>query len=243
MAAAEKSAGLFITGTDTCVGKTLVAAGLARFLSRKGLHVGVCKPVESGVNESSRLGPDATLLKWASESQDPDDLVCPYRLTAPVAPDQAAQQDKTRIDFKLIESTVEEVSKSHDFTIVEGAGGLMVPLAGGLLVADLAAQLGLPLMVVARTSLGTINHTLLTTFAARTMNLELAGIMLNRMPKNPDQSQQNAPHALASLASCGVLASLPEVDGSEQDKVVALARALEESPTLPWILGALRIKL
>lgn len=241
MLAAAERRGIFITGTDTGVGKTLVAAGLARFLAERGVRVGVCKPVESGVANPADLGPDAGLLKWAAGSSETDDLISPYRLSAPLSPDQAAKLENCRIDFNKIAEAVDSTAEKCDFMIIEGAGGLMAPLAGGLLVADLVKQLGFPLLVVARTELGTINHTLLTTFAARTMEIPTTGIILSGMPETPDQAQQNAPHALASLASCGVLASLPAVDGSEQQKVQSLAQILATSPTLPWLLSALNL--
>jgi len=241
MAAAEPG-GIFITGTDTGVGKTLVAAALARFLANRGLRVGVCKPVESGVADPAMLGADGRFLKWASGSNDSDDQITPYRLAPALSPDQAAQREGVRIDFNKISETVDSVRRKSDFTLVEGAGGLMVPLAGGMLLADLVRELRFPLLVVARTRLGTINHTLLTTYAARSMELPTAGIILTGMPDDPDQAQQNAPHAIASLASCSLLACFPEVEGSEEEKVRALAGSLETNPTLPWLLSALGLE-
>jgi dethiobiotin synthetase len=115
----------------------------------------------------------------------------------------------------------------------------MVPLAGGLLVADLVRQLGLPLLVVCRPGLGTINHTLLTVHAARTMGIPLAGFIINGMPEQPDAAEALAPHNLASLASADLLGVLPRVEGSEQEKVKTLAEAIAGLPTLPWLHGAL----
>jgi len=243
MAAADRPRGLFVTGTDTGVGKTLVGAALARLLAQRGLKVGVCKPVESGVPEPDLPGPDARLLARAAGCDAPADIIAPYRLRRPLAPDQAAHTDGIRIDTGVIEQAVARLAASHDFLLVEGAGGLMAPLTGGFLMADLARQLGLPLLIVARHDLGTINHTLLTTFAARRMELPVAGIILNRLPAHPDEAQRNAPHAIASLASAELLASLPEVAGEPIRQVEALAAHLQDSPALPWLLAAIGLPL
>ncbi|GAB4173120.1 MAG: dethiobiotin synthase [Geothermobacteraceae bacterium] len=231
--------GVFITGTDTGVGKTWVAAALTRFLSRRGLRVAVCKPVETGVDDTSLPGPDARLLLEASGCDWPLEQVAPYRLTRPLAPDQAARIDDVRLDLNRMVDAVQVLAEQADFIVVEGAGGLMVPLCGGLLIADLARQLDLPLLVVARAGLGTINHTLLTSFAARQMELPLAGIIINGMPAAPDEAEANAPHAIASLASASLLATLPQIETAMPKGIDQLADALENAPSLPWLLGAL----
>jgi dethiobiotin synthetase len=238
---ADVSRGVFVTGTDTGVGKTLVAAALARHLRSSGLDVGVMKPVETGVTDPDRPGSDAALLQWAADCSDDPELIAAYRLRAPLAPALAAEEESVRIDLAHIVETARSLSKWHDYTIIEGAGGLMVPLAGGLLVADLVLHLGLPLLVVCRPGLGTINHTLLTVHAARTMGIPLAGFIINGMPQQPDAAEALAPHNLASLASADLLGVLPKVEGSEQEKVKALAEAIAGLPTLPWLHAALGI--
>lgn len=239
MAVAESPKGIFITGTDTGVGKTIVGATLARYLTEQGLRVGVCKPVESGVSNTLCPGDDAELLRWAAGSKDEPELIAPYRFSAPLSPDQAARQEGARIDMSIITESVEKIKENCDYIIVEGAGGLMVPLVGGMLVADLVARLKLPLLIVSKPDLGTINHTLLTTFAARTMDLAMAGIILNRMPAEPDKAKENAPHAIASLASTGLLATLPEVSGTLREQVKQLVVELRQAQTLPWLLAGI----
>jgi len=238
---ADSLRGVFVTGTDTGVGKTLVAAALARHLRISDLDVGVMKPVETGVTDTSRPGTDAALLQWAACCGDDPALIAPYRFRAPLAPSLAAKEEAITIDLAHIVETARLLSDRHDFTIFEGAGGLMVPLAGGVLVADLVLQLNLPLLVVCRPGLGTINHTLLTVHAARTMGIPLAGFIINGMPQQPDAAEALAPHNLASLASADLLGVLPRVDGDEREKVEALADAIAGLPTLPWLLGALGI--
>jgi len=235
--------GLFVTGTDTGVGKTMVAAGLARFFSRCGLTVGVMKPCETGVADVGQPGADARLLRSAAGSSDSDELLAPYRLQAPLSPSAAAKQAGTIIDPQHIRACYDQVSAGKDLVIVEGAGGLMVPLRGGYLMADLVRQLNVPLLVVARPVLGTINHTLLTVFAARAMELPLAGIILNRMPAQPDLAAAEAPHQLASLASTDLLGVLPEVAGTPEEQIERLSEIIAGLPTLPWLLKSLGITL
>lgn len=239
--AADELRGVFVTGTDTGVGKTLVAAALARHLRNSNLDVGVMKPVETGVTDPTRPGPDAALLQWAANCSDALELIAPYRLRAPLAPALAAKEESVRVDMAHIVETARSLNERHDFTIIEGAGGLMVPLAGGLLVADLVLQLGLSLLVVCRPGLGTINHTLLTVHAARTMGIPLAGFIINGMPQQPDAAEALAPHTLASLASADLLGVLPRVEGDEREKIDVLAQAIAGLPTLPWLHTALGI--
>ena len=231
--------GVFVTGTDTGVGKTLVAAALALYCRRRGLNVGVMKPCETGVDDLTQPGADARLLRWAAGSRDADEDIAPYRLREPLAPALAAERDGVVIDPARIAGSLGTIRRGKDFVVVEGAGGLMVPLRGGYLVADLASQLGLPLLVVSRASLGTINHTLLTIFAARTMELPLAGFMINRIPTSPGIAEQEAPHQLASLASADLLGVLPDVAGTSEEKVEQLADALAALPTVTWLDVAL----
>ena len=235
--------GVFITGTDTGVGKTLVGATLGRFFRQRGVDVGVMKPVETGVADPAGLGPDGALLRWASASSDPIELISPYRLSQPLAPAMAAKHDGVRIDLERLVRSARKLAAAHEFLIVEGAGGLMVPLAGGFLMADLAAALELPLLVVARPSLGTINHTLLTVFAARGMELPLAGVIINNMPAEPDAAEAEAPHAIGSLASADLLGVFPQVPGDAQQQVEQLVDHLAAAPTLPWLCSALALEL
>lgn len=237
--AAERCPGIFVTGTDTGVGKTMAAAALALFLRGRGLKVGVCKPAETGVEDPDGLGADASMLQWAAGSVDKPDSISPYRFRAPLAPWLAAKEEGVRIDPAVLAEAVDNISKEKDFVIVEGAGGLMVPVNGGYLMADLARDVGLPLLIVSPPRLGTINHTLLTVFAARSMGLPIAGFLINGMPTNPDKAEEGAPHALASLASADLLGVLPQVHGGERSRVEKLASEIERLPTLPWLLGGL----
>ena len=231
--------GIFVTGTDTGVGKTLVAATLARLLHRRGIAVGVMKPVTSGcLTDNGRLvSEDAELLAWAAGYDSVGADMAPFLLKAPIAPAVAASREGVRIDFAAIRDAQQRLAESCRFLIVEGAGGLMVPLAGGLLVADLVTFLRLPLLVVARPGLGTINHTLLTCFAARQLDLDLRGVVLSDYPDVPGLAEEYAPHQIDSLSGAPLLGVLPHVSGSDQREVVEqLAERLDKDPAAKFLL-------
>jgi dethiobiotin synthetase len=211
--------GIFVTGTDTGVGKTIVAATLARLLRMNGVTVGVMKPVTSGCREENGklVSDDALLLCQAAGIAVSEDIA-PYRLREALAPSEAARFDGVRIDFSVIKASFDRLASLYQYVIVEGVGGLMVPLSGGLLIADLARELDLPLLVVARPGLGTINHTVLTCFVAQQLGLQVAGVIINGMPEHPGLAEQGAPHQIGSLCGASVLGVWPhrnEIDEME----------------------------
>ena len=168
--------GCFVTGTDTGVGKTLVACALLRALRARGIDVAGFKPVETGVGEAGPL--DAIALREAAGGADALELVCPQRFALPAAPTVAAQAEARAVDVAAIDAAFEELSARHEFVLVEGAGGLLVPAADGLTMADLAARWSLPLLLVARAALGTINHTRLSLESAAARGLEVKGLVI-----------------------------------------------------------------
>jgi len=177
--------GIFITGTDTGVGKTYVGAGIAAALRAQGIDVGVMKPAETGCStqRGSLVPRDAQLLMKAAGAYDPLDLVVPYRFRDPLAPAVAAELAGKNIAFKKILAAFRMLSEQHGFMLVEGAGGILVPLTGRSSYLDLAASLALPVLVVARPGLGTINHTLLTIAVLRARKITIAGIVINHCRK------------------------------------------------------------
>lgn len=236
---ANNAKGLFVTGTDTGVGKTLVAAALGKFLTDQGIDVGIMKPAETGVENPTQLGADGSLLKWATQSKQTDDSICPYRLLEPLAPSVAASREKIRIDYNRLVEQAKSTIDEHEFTIIEGAGGLMVPLAGGFLMADYARAVGLPLLVVCRPNLGTINHTLLTLFTARNLELPIAGYLINNMPEEKTAAEETVAHSLASLTTDELLGVLNNVTGQDQEKVTRLAKQLLELKTFSLLANHL----
>lgn len=230
---------LFVTGTDTGVGKTVVTAALARYLSDNGLRIGVMKPIETGVENPVDPGCDAALLTWAARAGDPADWIAPYRLKTPVAPAQAAAVENIQIDAYIVADRMRKLAEGKDLLLVEGAGGLMVPVRGGFLIADLVKLLNLPLLIVARTGLGTLNHTLLTVFAAMNMDITVAGILLNGLPQDPGPADRDAARQLSMTASAELLGVFPETAGNEKDRVKKLAAEIGTLQTRRWLLQAI----
>ena len=214
-----KKPGIFITGTDTDVGKTVVAAGLALVLKAQGIRVGVMKPVATGcLNFGNRLvSVDAAFLMEAAENEWTAHS-SPARYKHPVAPKVAAELEKKEIDLDQIRNAYAELEKNYDFIIVEGIGGLMVPINPKYYVTDLVREFKLPMLVVAKPGLGSINHTLLTVDAARIRGLEIKGIIFNRVPRaNLSISEMTNPKVISELTKLPILGSLPDVEGLDVD--------------------------
>ena len=169
--------GFFVTGTDTGVGKTVVACALLRALRARGIDAGGMKPIETGVGSDGPL--DAIALRAAAGGKDTLDSVCPQRFALPAAPTVAAAAEGRCVDLDAVRRAFAKLAARHSFLVVEGAGGLLAPAAKAASMADLAAELGLPLLVVARASLGTINHTRLTLEAADARGLPVAGVVIS----------------------------------------------------------------
>lgn len=174
--------GLFITGTDTGVGKTFVVCALARLLQREGVDFGVFKPVQTGLVRGKC--PDLETYRRDFRLPDPEELTIPVRLTAPQAPVIAARLEKQELFIEKIRRSFYILQKRHDNMLVEGVGGVMVPLTPGVLVADFIRMCGLPALVVARPDLGTINHTCMTVDVLRRKGVKVAGVIINKV-KNP----------------------------------------------------------
>ncbi|GMR04840.1 MAG: dethiobiotin synthase [Thermodesulfobacteriota bacterium] len=209
----EMRKNFFITGTDTGVGKTFVAAAFVEALRKAGFDVGVMKPVETGCAESGgELVPgDALKLKEAARTSDPLDLINPYRFAAPVAPCVAASMEDREIEIDKIAEAFNVLSKRHDFMVVEGAGGLMVPLTPTKTFIDLLSILKIPVIIVAPSRLGVINHTLLTVEAARRGGIDVAGIILNNpaLSRGSDLSGETNAEVIERFSGAPLLAELP----------------------------------
>jgi dethiobiotin synthetase len=212
--------GVLITGTDTGVGKTFVACGLAALLRDFGYRVGVMKPAETGCAErDGELFPDdAVRLKEASGCDVPLEKICPYQLREPLAPSIAAARAGVTIDIDRLMDVYDEISSGHDITLVEGAGGLMVPLLPSYTYADLAKVLKLPLIVVAANRLGAINHLLLTLEHASCKGLPVLGYVLNQLDSPLSLAAETNREVLANLSAAPCLSELPFVEDVETKK-------------------------
>lgn len=205
--------GLFITGTDTGVGKTYLSTAIVRRLRELGVHVGAYKPTASG-GETGPHGPfwqDVDELSAALGDVVPKERICPQRWMAPVAPPVAARLEGKQVDAALLREGADWWRSRVEFLVVEGAGGLLSPLTETEAVADLARDLGFSLLIVSRLALGTINHTLLTWEAATRRGLEVAGIILNQadQPESDDCSRETNAAELARRLKSPILGVFP----------------------------------
>lgn len=187
---------LFVTGTDTNVGKTWVACALAHALRRAGRRVSVAKPVETGVDGEPA---DAHRLREAAADPATLDEICPLRFRAPLAPTAAARRERRSIDVERLIAWLDARRAAADALLVEGAGGLLVPLAGAFTYADLAARCRLPVLIVAANRLGTVNHTALTARVARSAGLDVRGFVLTRPTPAIDASQDGNVYEIQAL--------------------------------------------
>ena len=190
----NRSRGLFITATDTGVGKTVVVAALALALQQKGVNVAVMKPIESGLHSSHPGTSDAERLRALVMPAHALESVALYRLAYPLAPLAAARMAGVTIDMSSIVSSYQELSSHHDFILVEGVGGVMAPISSESTVRDLIRDLGLSSLLVGRTGLGGINHMLLGLEALHAHHIEVVGIVFNHSTQEPDSETQKLQH-------------------------------------------------
>jgi dethiobiotin synthetase len=203
------ASGIFVTGTGTEVGKSVVAAALARTLASQGKRVAVFKPAVTGLDGSGEA--DHELLRRAAGSPQSDDEIAPYRYGPPMSPHLAAERAGEEIDPARLLAGARAAASGADVLVCEGVGGLLVPLTAGYLVRDFAVGLGLPLVIAASPGLGTINHTLLTIEAARAAGLELAAAVLTPWPETPSPVEESNRRTIAALGGVEV-EGLPPLD-------------------------------
>jgi dethiobiotin synthetase len=217
--------GLFFTGTDTGVGKTFVAAAVARLLRQQGRCVCVSKPVATGAErvEGRWLNADTVQLNWAAGNVQCLDGVTPWSFPEALAPAVAARLHGPVPGITALAEAVRSQARPAGILVVEGVGGLLCPLTDRETVADLAAALGLPLVVVARRSLGTLNHTLLTLEAAAARNLVVAGLVVNETEPPTTQAEETNVAELQRRIGVPLLAVVPHQAAGSNDNLAALA--------------------
>jgi dethiobiotin synthetase len=220
--------GVFITGTGTEVGKTVVAAAIARTLASEGKRVAVFKPAVTGLDEPAADEPkgstagdplahrrgnaaDHELLRWAAGSEQSDEEIAPYRYGPPMSPHLAAELAGEEISPARLLASARAAIAGTEVLVCEGVGGLLAPLAADYLVRDFAVDLGLPLVIAASPYLGTINHTLLTVEAARGAGLAVAAVVLTPWSEEPSAIEESNRETIARLGEVAV-ETLPPVD-------------------------------
>lgn len=218
--------GLFISGTDTGVGKTIVTAGIAAALRQSGVDVGVWKPVQSGALADEPES-DAYLLKALSGVEDACEEIAPLVFPAPLTPLLAAEAVGKSLTIEEVVAGGQVLMERHSALVVEGAGGLLVPLTRTEMMADLASRLELPLLLVARAGLGTINHTLLSVWYARKRGIEVIGVILNATAPdtNNDESVKTNARMIEYYGEVPVWGTLPWITGPlDSQKLATIIR-------------------
>jgi dethiobiotin synthetase len=213
-----------ISGTDTAIGKTTVGSAIAAALRRRGLDIGVSKPIETGCERDADgvlIPVDAMQLRWAAgREQEPVALTCPYALRAPLAPSVAARAQGLHIELSALVDAVRQRMASCELVLVEGAGGLLVPMTASATVADLALACELRLVVVVGNRLGAINHARLTLDWARAAGLTIAGYVVNALGPEADLAARTNVEALRELLgpALGVMPFLGPIARTEPDR-------------------------
>ena len=232
--------GFFITGTDTGVGKTIVTAALLSLLRKSDVDAGVMKPVETGVDpRNGHIGEsDAEFLMQTGGIKDAMEDVSPYRFKLAAAPYLAAQSEGRRIDKETILKSFQSLTQKYRVILVEGVGGILAPVTPDYLVIDLALDMGLPLIVVSRPGLGTINHTLLALQAARSKGLKVTGVIFNHLHSEEDRfiadSNRDFIREKGKTSVLGEIPYIPQVSPRSFD--AKLVESLEDSVDLKFLI-------
>ncbi|MGO9120086.1 MAG: dethiobiotin synthase [Desulfomonilaceae bacterium] len=221
--------GIFVTGTDTGVGKTVVAAGLVRIARNNGLRALAVKPVETGcmIRDGQLYPEDGSFLHQASEGYLTLDECVPFRFSLPASPARAAAMVGSTLHVADLKEHVLALAEDADLTVVEGAGGLMVPIQGSFMMLDLIELLGFPTIIVARSGLGTINHSLLTLHALKQRGLETLGIVLSCASPEPGPEEEFTPSDLARLTQPVPVLVMPFLRPEIRSDVNRIAEIME----------------
>jgi len=202
----------FIAGTDTDVGKTYIAAGLARHLKLEGYDVGIMKPYAAGLHKNQPYkSQDVEILANAAMVNDSDELINPYFFTIPASPFTAAKQLQISIDNNLVLESFKKLSSLHEIMLVEGMGGILTPIFKNYFITNLIQDLGLDTIIVTRTRIGTVNHTLLTCKICERFDISIKGIIINDFDST-GYNANNLKNDLEDLTNIPVLGIIPQVD-------------------------------
>ncbi len=233
-----KHKGLFITGTDTGVGKTLIAGAIAKILSQSGKKVGVFKPVATGCRKTKAglVSEDAEFLKRCTNIELGLEVINPVKFEIPAAPFVCEKAENRKTDLKKIADAYKKICQKSDFVIVEGIGGIRVPITAQIDVLKLAKAFKLPVIIVARSKLGTITHTLLTIDAVRQAGLSLAGVIINGYDeKTKDFAEKTNARIIEKLGEVKILAVVPFENETNIKKCIIGRKILKTLRKVNWL--------
>jgi dethiobiotin synthetase len=223
----------FVTGTDTGVGKTVITAAIAACLRKRGIDVGVMKPIASGTPQKTGFkSSDAALLHYASGVKDSEDTINPVFLPLPTAPYDATKILNLSLDLPLIFRKFHELMKIHQMLLIEGIGGMMTPITKNFFVADMVKEMGLETIIVTRATLGTLNHTIMTFKMCQQYKIPVKGIIVNYFDEKGTPSEKNAPTTLYELTGVPILGIIPFV--KDYQKLDTMVDVLEK--VIDWKL-------
>ncbi|WP_078552130.1 dethiobiotin synthase [Bacillus alkalicellulosilyticus] len=208
--------GFFITGTDTDVGKTMITSGIAAVLKERQIDIGVYKPLLSGVPREHEES-DTSLLKEGSQTHLTHEEITPFVWKEPLAPYVAGTLERKQVYLQDVLQHWEQIKHKHRYFLVEGAGGISVPLGPDFLVSDLIKALQLPIIIVTRPNLGTINHTFLTVKYAESLGIEIAGIIINGKSREFDLAEQTNPKQIEKQCGVPVLGVTPKLEDTNRE--------------------------
>jgi len=240
----EMDNGVFVTGTDTEIGKTVITVGLISALQNEGYDIGGMKPFQSGAYREGDqlLAPDVEFMLQHTNLNDDYDLLNPVRLEPALAPSVAANVVDEEISVYEVESSYQKLQQKYQGLIVEGAGGLMVPLIEDFLIPDLIKLLDLPVIIVARPNLGTINHSVLTVKMARNLGLNVLGVVINNYPQQQvGIVEETNPVLISRLADVPVIGIVPHLPQLETEDDVDLGMDIKEHLDLEKVIKAISI--
>ncbi|MBD8006479.1 dethiobiotin synthase [Bacillus norwichensis] len=229
--------GFFVTGTDTDVGKTIISCGLAAVLKERGKNIGVFKPLLSGISRDDPSS-DTSLLKQMSQTSLSHEDITPFEFKEPLAPYVAGKLESRNIKVEEVLDHWDQVKNRHEYFIVEGAGGISVPLGEGFLVSDLIKALHLPAIIVARPDLGTFNHTFLTVQYAKSQGIYIVGIIINGISDHPSTAEKSNPELIEEYCGVPVLGIVPKLKDVEKESV---QKAVEDHVDITFLLDRLRV--
>jgi dethiobiotin synthetase len=233
-----KHKGLFITATDTGVGKTLIAGAIAKIISQKGKKVGVFKPVATGCKKTKQglVNKDAQFLAHCVNNELDLDIINPIRFETPAAPFACEKAENKKVDLEKIAAAYKQICQKSDFVIVEGIGGIRVPITDGIDVLTMAKTFNLPVVAVARSKLGTINHTLLTIDTIRRAGLSLAGVIINGYDENTkDLAEKTNAEIIEKFGKVKNIAIVPFDNTTNMKKFIIGQKVLKALQNIDWL--------